>query len=146
MSNIDELVGLWDSSLFGYGSMEAGQLAVLADGSGWGVWTNAARGMELTLFEWHRLDVSRFCISDHQLISGTWDPDRPGCILCDEAPMSMDVRTQFHYELVTQVPPLADSPELTLILDKAFQFTRSYALVRRDVVDADRPTVINRYV
>jgi hypothetical protein len=145
MSDIDELVGLWDSQPFEYGSMEASQLALLADGSGWAVWANAAGGLELTVLEWQRLDANHFGIAEKQLISGTWDSTRPGCVMCNESPMSVDDSAQFEYELFPQVPPLADSlvPVQALRLDKSFQFARTYALIRRDVVEADRPSVVD---
>jgi hypothetical protein len=49
VSDDEDLVGLWDSTPFDYGVMESSQLGLLADGTGWGVWSNFGGGMELTL-------------------------------------------------------------------------------------------------
>lgn len=56
----------------------------------------------------------------------------------------LDDRTPFRYELGTRTPPLGDAPVLSLTLDMPFQWTRHYALVRREVVGADRPTIVGR--
>jgi hypothetical protein len=54
VSDDEDLVGLWDSTPFDYGVMESSQLGLLADGTGWGVWSNVGGGMELTLLTWRR--------------------------------------------------------------------------------------------
>jgi hypothetical protein len=144
MSDLDELVGLWDSRPFEYGSMEASRLALRPDGSGWGVWENAAGGMELTMLAWRRMDTDSFTIAETQLISGRWKAERPGCIVCDEPSVFLHDSTQFRYELIREIPPLLDGPVLALKLDQPFQFTHVYALVRRDVTQVAIPRIVGR--
>jgi hypothetical protein len=51
--------------------------------------------------------------------------------------------TEFRYELVNEVPPLATESVLALKLDQPFMFARAFALSRRVVTPDDRPVVVS---
>ncbi|MFC4071631.1 hypothetical protein [Actinoplanes subglobosus] len=142
MTDSDELVGYWEDRLFAYGSMEATDLVLLADGTGWGLWANSGGGQDLVLFDWRRLGPDRIGIAEKLMASGTWDEKRPGQVICDEPPQPADERQEFRYELSIQVPPLGDAPVRTLTLDKAFLFARRFGLARRDVTESECPKVV----
>ncbi|WP_433789902.1 hypothetical protein [Actinoplanes sp. CA-252034] len=142
MTDLDEAVGHWDEGPFAYGAMEATELVILPDGTGWGLWANVAGGQELTEFGWRRLGPGRLGITSTLTASGTWDSSRPDQVICDEPPRPADEHLEFGYRLTTEVPPLGDGPVLSLTLDAPFMFAERFALVRRDVSAADRPTVV----
>ncbi|MFG1996177.1 hypothetical protein ACGFJ7_40000 [Actinoplanes sp. NPDC048988] len=145
----DELVGLWDSAPYEYGSMEASSIALHADGSGWSVWENAG-GAALTMLRWTRVGPSTVKIVESGTFFGTWDPSAPvgsRLILDDpdddpEEPAGAggDV-VELGYELGEDVPPLAESPMVVLRLAESYQGMATYALSRRDLGPADVPTV-----
>lgn len=141
MEEQDELVGLWETAPFEYGSMEAARLVLLADGSGWGLWENAAGGAELTIFVWVRVSDDAFRLIETQLVSGEWRSARPGVVFADDTPPEGLASTDVRYTLSTEVPPLGADPVLTLTLDPAVQFADRYALARREVSTGERPTV-----
>ena len=135
----DELVGLWDDSAYGYGAMESSTLALLPDGTGWGTWENAAGGAELVDLTWSRIGPDVFSVHELQIVSGCWDPERPGTILYEDAPSALADVTQVRYELVDEAPFMASEPVLVLRLDQPLMFARAYALSRRVVTPEDRP-------
>lgn len=143
MSKRDELVGLWDSGPYAYGVMESGQLALLPNGTGWSTWSNAAGGMELIRLAWRRLDTAAISIKEIELTSGTWEPDRPNCIITDRPPLPLDDEIRLRYELVRETPPLASTPVQAIKLDRPFMFANAYALARPHVAATDMPAVVS---
>jgi hypothetical protein len=138
----DELVGLWDSGPYAYGVMESSELALLPDGTGWSTWSNVAGGMELIRLVWHRLGRAAIYIREIELTSGSWEPDRKGCIITDQPSRPLSEEIRLRYELVRETPPLASDPMQAIKLDRPFMFADAYALVRRDVVPTDMPTAV----
>jgi len=141
VQDTDEVVGLWDSGPFAYGAMESSEFALLGNGAGWAVWMNAAGGMELTRLVWHRTGVTTIDITEVEVISGEWDPRRPGRLVAEGDPLVVDTTTRFGYRLGQERPPLADRALVCLTLEIPFQFATSYALVRREVTSHDAPIV-----
>lgn len=139
--DVDELVGLWHSAPYDYGSMEASELALLSDGTGWGTVANAAGGISLTLLTWRRLGADVLELRETAVISGTWQVDRPDQLRADEPPVPLDEVTRVRYELVHETPPLATSPTKAVRFDSPLLFAHSYAFIRSGITVADRPTV-----
>ena len=144
MNDVDELIGLWDSGPYDYGSMESSRLALLPDGSGWTEWANAGQGMSLALLRWERLDAGQFSLTATHRFSGRWDPERPGVIVCPGPPRLLRDETRFRYELRQETPPLGNEPVESLRLDRPLEFAQEFALVQRDVTETDRPVVTPR--
>jgi hypothetical protein len=138
----DELVGLWDSALYGYGAMESSTLAILPDGTGWATWENAAGGSELVLVTWARNGANDFSITELQLISGVWRSGQQNKIFHTDPPSITAGVTRLRYELVQETPPLASELMSALKLDRPFMFSQAYALSRRAVTREDQPIAI----
>jgi hypothetical protein len=143
VTDLDELVGLWDSGPYAYGSMESAELALLPDRTGWSTWSSFGGGMELIRLRWRRLGTAVISIREIELTSGTWEPGRPDCIISDQPPRPLDEETRLRYELVRETPPLASAPMKSIKLDRPFMFAYAYALTRPDVVAADMPAVVS---
>jgi hypothetical protein len=144
VSDDDDLVGLWDSAPFDYGAMESSQLGLLADGTGWGLWSNLGGGMELTLLTWRRPGNAVLEVVEKELVSGRWEPRRPGQILSTGRRTSLDTRSRYRYTIVRERPPLGDEPVRALRLDRPLQFVTDYAFVRHAVGPADMPAIVHR--
>jgi hypothetical protein len=142
MSDRDSLVGLWDSGPFDYGAMESSRLGLLADGTGWGEWSSFGGGMELILLTWRCPRGGVLELAEHELISGSWEPARPGRIVTDRAPTPIRTTTPYGYEVTRERPPLGDGPVRALRLDRAFLFTSEYAFVPGEISGADVPVVV----
>jgi hypothetical protein len=144
VSDDEDLVGLWDSTPFDYGVMESSQLGLLADGTGWGVWSNFGGGMELTLLTWRRPHMGVLEILSKELVSGRWEAGRSEQIVSTEPPRLLNTSSRYRYELIREHPPLGDQPVRTLKLDRTLQFTTEYAFVRHAISQADVPTIVHR--
>src|SRR5690606_22906816 len=59
----DELIGLWDSAPYAYGSIESSTLALLSDGTGWATWESVAGARELVLLAWSRNGTDSFSLN-----------------------------------------------------------------------------------
>ena len=70
----DELCGLWDSRLFGYGAMESSTVALLADGSGWATWSSVSRSMELLVLAWDIQEPNLLVLNELELVDGVTAP------------------------------------------------------------------------
>jgi hypothetical protein len=70
-----------------------------------------------------------------ELISGRWPADRPGCIISGRR-STLDESGVYRYEILTDPMP-------ALKLDPPFQYTDTYALIRRAVAGSDAPTVVD---
>lgn len=143
MSKRDELLGLWDSGPYAYGVMESSELALLADGTGWSTWSNVGGGMELIRLAWRRLDTAVISITEIELTSGTWQPDRPNTLISDRRPRPVGKQIRLRYELVRETPPLASAPMQAIKLDRPFMFAHAYGLTRPDVAATDMPAVVS---
>ncbi|XVV09047.1 hypothetical protein ACQP2X_29905 [Actinoplanes sp. CA-131856] len=150
----DELVGLWDSAPYEYGSMEASCVAFHADGSGWSVWENAG-GAALTMIRWTRLGPAAVEVVEGETSFGRWAPSAPGArrLVLDDPDEDMEEAAgeggdvlELRYELVEDVPPLADSPMVVLKLSEPYEGSSTYALSRRDIGPDDVPTVVTEAV
>ena len=130
----DDLIGLWDSAPFDYGSMESSKLALLPDGTGWGEWANAAGGMELILLDWRLAEDGTLEITGRELFSGRWESSHPGHLVHAKPPLLVGTTDQYRYQLV-------ESPSRSLKLAEPLLFTDEYAFVRREITVADRPSV-----
>jgi hypothetical protein len=139
----EDLVGLWDSAPFDYGVMESSQLGLLADGSGWGVWSNFGGGMELTLLTWRCPRVGVLEILRKELVSGRWEAGRPEQIVSTEQPRLLNTSSHYRYELVREHPPLGDRPVRALKLDRPLLFTTEYAFVWHAISQADVPRIVH---
>jgi hypothetical protein len=93
------------------------------------------------LFHWRRLGPDALTIVTTELVSGSWESARPGCVISDER-SALQETLALRYELVTEVPPLGTTAVRALKLDQPFQFTHAYALSRQDVTRSDAPTVV----
>ncbi|MFF5083783.1 hypothetical protein ACFY36_42605 [Actinoplanes sp. NPDC000266] len=138
----DELVGLWDSAPYEYGSMEASCVAFHADGSGWSVWENAG-GAALTTIRWTRLGPAAVEVVEVETFFGRWESPDPGVrrLVLEDAAPGGDVH-ELRYEVIEDVPPLAEGPMVALKLAEAYEGSSAYALSRRDVGPDDVPTVV----
>ncbi|XVU21850.1 hypothetical protein ACQPZJ_31870 [Actinoplanes sp. CA-054009] len=143
-------MGLWDSAPYEYGSMEASCVAFHADGSGWSVWENAG-GAALTTIRWARLGPAAVRVVEVETFFGTWAEAPPGVRRLvpgdpdddlDEAAGGGGDVHELRYEIVEDVPPLADGPMVVLRLAEPYEGSPVYALSRRDVGPDDAPTVV----
>lgn len=71
------LIGRWDSGIYDLGSMEASEVALLADGGGWTMWHNAAGGLSVTGLRWWCPEPRRLAIREVWQADGQWQPDGP---------------------------------------------------------------------
>jgi hypothetical protein len=123
--------------------MESSQLGLLADRTGWGVWSNFGGGMELTLLTWRCPHKRVLEILSKELVSGRWEAGRPEQIVSTEPPRLLNTSSRYRYELVREQPPLGDRPVRALKLDRTLLFTTEYAFVRHAISRADVPTVVH---
>ena len=134
-----ELVGLWDTRPYDYGSMESYSLALRADGSGWSTWQNAARAMSVGRFTWNCPEAGTLEIRYTATVSGSWELGRTGLATIDEQrPDDTVVLTR--YTIDQDATPMVTEPFTALHLDRPIEFSRAYALVRRDIHSEDDPT------
>jgi hypothetical protein len=137
----DGLTGLWDSLPFEYGAMEAAQLGLLGDGTGWGVWSNFGGGMELVTLTWRHPEPGVLEIVELEVVSGRWET-RPDQILSPGPPTPLNTTKRYRYRLTSEVPPAGDQPVRALKLDGLFLFTSEFAFDRHAITTADIPTVV----
>jgi hypothetical protein len=134
----NELIGLWDSGPHDYGAMESSSLALLADGTGWSTWQNAAQGMSVARFTWSCPAIDTLELRYSSVISGTWEPGKPGLATVDEQQADRTVlRTT--YSLRQDTTAIAAQPFIALHLADSIEFTHTYALERREIHDTDDP-------
>ncbi|SNY41377.1 hypothetical protein SAMN05421748_106159 [Paractinoplanes atraurantiacus] len=140
-------MGLWESGPYEYGSMEASCVGFRADGSGWSVWENAG-GAALTMLRWSRLGPQVIQVVEVETFFGTWAPGTRRLILDEsgddhEEPAGGggDV-IELRYEIVEDVPPLADGPMVVLKLAEPYEGIATYALSTRDIDSVDVPAVV----
>jgi hypothetical protein len=134
-----ELVGLWDSRPYDYGSMESSSLALLADGTGWSTWQNAAGAMSVSRFTWSCPEIATLELRYTTVISGTWEPGNPALARVDEQePDDTVLRTTYTIRQDTTV--MAADPFTALNLADPIEFTCKYGLQTREVQAADDPT------
>lgn len=143
MTDIDELVGLWDSAPYDYGAMESSELALLADATGWGTWMSASGAMSVVALRWRRLDPTTIVVTELELTSGSWDPDRRDVILREEPSTALEDITTVRYELVMEIPPLMSAVKRTLKLRPSLMFATTFAYVRANISEADRPRIVD---
>ncbi|GAA5194154.1 hypothetical protein GCM10023322_57890 [Rugosimonospora acidiphila] len=133
-----ELVGLWDSRPYDYGSMESYSLAFRADGNGWSTYENAAGGISVGRFTWTCPEVGVVEVRYSTTISGSWEPGRAGLATIDErGPDDTVVLTG--YSIGEDLTPMATEPFTALHLEHPIEFGRNFGLVRRDIHDEDGP-------
>jgi len=140
-----ELVGLWDSGPYDYGAMESSSVALLADGSGWSTWANSGGVMSVRRFTWSCPAPGMLRLAYTTEITGPWEPG--GLVLAavdEQEPDDTVVLTA--YTIGSDVTPLAAEPFTALRLAEPVEYVRAYALLRRDVTDADDParSVVDR--
>ena len=130
------LIGLWDSTPYDYGVMEAGWLCLRADGMGWSAWSNIGLGASLSRFTWR-------CPRDDELelrfgwrTSGTWDGHwrfgRPTAFseISSDGPDDRVVRTR--YVIGVNTTPLVESAGTSLQLDEPVAFCHRFGLRTRE--------------
>lgn len=139
----DDIVGLWDSFPFEYGSMEASQLGLLSDGTGWGSWSNFGGAMELVRLTWSRPGPGALEMVELDVVSGRWEAEHPDRIFSARPPNALNATRRYRYRLTSEVPPLGDQPVRALKLDRPFLFTSDFAFVRNTITAADVPVVVD---
>src|SRR5256885_4542084 len=127
-----ELIGLWDSRPYDYGSMESSSLALLADGTGWSTWQNAGGAMSVTRFTWSCPAAGTLHLRYTTVISGSWQPGNPSLATIDEQEAD-DTVLRTTYTIDPDVTVMAADPFTALHLADPIEFSRSYALARREI-------------
>jgi hypothetical protein len=133
-----ELVGLWDSRPYDYGSMQSYTLGLRADGIGWSTWENAARAMFVQRFTWNCPEAGILEIRCTTAISGSWQPGSARlATIKKQRPDDTVLLTK--YTIGQDVTPMVSEPFTALHLEHSIEFSRAYALVRRDIRSDDDP-------
>jgi hypothetical protein len=132
---MEDLVGLWGSGPYDYGSMESSWLCLRPDGTGWSAYANAAQGASVSRLTWTCPRDGELELQYHWTVSGTWatferrelPPDLVD--VHDEGPDDSFVRSR--YTIGTGTAPCAGQPVTGLHLDAHVDFATTFALVSR---------------
>ncbi|GAB3958560.1 hypothetical protein [Micromonospora vulcania] len=132
-----DLVGLWDSGPYDYGSMESSWLCLRGNGTGWTAWANAAGGASVSQLTWSCPHEAELELRYTWTASGTGFPGTPPTFVevDEEGPDDALVRTRYLVRIDT--PPLSQVPAVSLDLQESVEFARRFALVTRDPTDPD---------
>ncbi len=138
-----DLVGLWASGPYDYGSMESSWLCLRPDGTGWSACANAARGASVSRLTWTCPRDGELELQYHWTVSGSWaafePPGPPDLVdVHEESPDDSLVRTR--YTIGTDTASLAGQPVTRLHLDAEVDFATEFALVSRDAGTEDPAT------
>lgn len=128
----ENLVGLWDSGPYDYGSMESSWIYLRSDGTGWSAWANAAGGASVSRLTWSCPQEAEVELRYIWTVSGTGSPGAPPELvdIDEEGPDDTLVRTRF--SICMDSPPLSESPVTALHLEEAVEFSRRFALVAQE--------------
>jgi hypothetical protein len=132
---MEDLVGLWGSGPYDYGSMESSWLCLRPDGTGWSAYANAGGGASVSRLTWRCPRDGELELQYHWTVSGTWAtferPESPNLVrVDDESPDDSLVRTR--YTISAGAAPCAEEPVTGLHLDEYVDFAADFALVSRD--------------
>ena len=139
---MEDLVGLWESAPYDYGTMESSWLCLRADGTGWSAWANAAGGASISRFTWARPRDGELDLQYHWTASGSWTSDTqtttpPSLIEIDEeGPDHSFIHTG--YTIKVDTTPLTEQPITALHLGTAIECAHQFGLATRDPA-ADDP-------
>ncbi|MFI6761858.1 hypothetical protein ACIBF5_22225 [Micromonospora sp. NPDC050417] len=127
----ENLVGLWDSSPYDYGSMESSWVCLRRDGTGWTAVANTGSAA-VSQLTWDCSAEGEVELRYTWTASGSWAPGTPFILaeVDEEGPYDERVRTR--YSVGTDMAPMADSPATALRLEESVEFTQRFALMTRD--------------
>jgi hypothetical protein len=104
----------------------------------WSTCQNAARAMSVGRFTWNCPEAGTLEIRYTTAISGSWEPGRAGlATIGEQRPDDTVVLTR--YTLDQDATPMVTGPFTAWHLDQPIEFSRAYALVRRDIHGEDDP-------
>ncbi|MEU4399284.1 hypothetical protein [Micromonospora orduensis] len=129
----ENLVGLWDSGPYDYGSMESSWVCLRGDGTGWTAWANAAGGASISHLTWSCPEEGAVELRYTWTASGSGSPGTPPVLveINEDGPDHTLVRTRFAVRIDT--PPLGELPVTGLHLDESVEGSRRFALMDREV-------------
>jgi len=133
-----ELIGLWETCPYDYGSMESSTLALRTDGTGWSTWANIAHAMVVRRFTWNCPAAGALELRYTTLISGTWEAGSATLATTDvQGPDDTVLLTT--YTIGHDATAMAKDPFTALHLAEPIEFSHNFALARRDVHTKDDP-------
>jgi hypothetical protein len=135
-----DLIGLWESTPYDYGSLETCWLGFLQDGRGWSAWATMAGGIDVSRFRWHCpvADVLELHYEWHAC--GDWQQTGNAltfATITEQEPGGEVVRTGF--VIGPDETFMIESPFIALHLELALQFCKDYAFRQRDISLEDDP-------
>ncbi|MEU5660392.1 hypothetical protein ABZ802_32940 [Streptomyces sp. NPDC047737] len=123
----EALVGLWSSTPFDYGVMEASELVFLPDGRGLSVWHTVA-AMYVTHFRWGCPAPGLLELRAEWTVEG--EPGGSGdpfAFSAMQQPEAADEVTRHHYSVGPAVPPPGGEPVLAVAFREPVEFCTTFA-------------------
>ncbi|MBB5858288.1 hypothetical protein ACFQ05_21960 [Amycolatopsis umgeniensis] len=134
--NPAELVGLWSSEPYEYGSMEMTELALLPDGRGWSLFENSVGAYEIERLTWSVPEPGRLELHTHLYVSA--DISENQVEVEQESPL--DKRQNVAYTLSDDTTPLEPDGFVALNLSERVVVRSRFGLRRREVTIHDDQT------
>lgn len=124
----ENLVGLWDSSPYDYGSMESSWVCLRRDGTGWSALANTGSAAVSQLV-WDCPREGEVELRYTWTASGSWVPGTPFVLdrIDEEGPYDELVRTRYSTSVDIADPPVTD-----LHVEQSVEFAHRFALLARD--------------
>ncbi|MFC3448529.1 hypothetical protein [Amycolatopsis speibonae] len=134
--NPAELVGLWSSEPYEYGSMELTELALLADGRGWSLFENSGGAYEIERLTWNAPEPGRLELHTHLYVSAEFGEKQVEV----EQQSPLDGRQNVAYTLTEDTTVLEPVGFVALHLSERVVVRSRFGLTRREVTVADDRT------